>query len=127
MTKTREEVEQLKRSWVRDSCFDLDDCEGFEEYRAELAAFQTEQEGRWKADRRSRFVLDGGGFAFPQVRGLPLDGRAADCGMTVRVWLVGQALAGMCASGEPLEPQTRAALAAEAADAVMALLADEIE
>ncbi len=127
MAKTREEVEQLKRSWASDPCFDLCGGEGFEEYEAELAAFVAEHKARMAAGRKARFIRDGGGAAFPQIPGIPLDGRAADRGMTVRVWLIGQALGGVCASGEPWEPQTIAALAAEAADAVMALLAEEIE
>lgn len=41
---SRAEVEDLKRNWRQDPCWDLADTEGFEEYREELAAFQQEHE-----------------------------------------------------------------------------------
>jgi len=49
MSKTREEIEALKASWKNDPIWDLEDTEGFEEYRDELVAFQKEQEAKWKA------------------------------------------------------------------------------
>jgi polyhydroxyalkanoate synthesis regulator phasin len=49
--KTREEVEALKRNWLNDSCWDIYETEGFEEYREELKEFQANQEEKWKAQR----------------------------------------------------------------------------
>lgn len=49
-TATREDVEDLKRNWQQDPCWDLADTEGFEEYREELAAFQQQYEQRTRAD-----------------------------------------------------------------------------
>lgn len=37
--KTREEVEQLKRDWIKDGCWDLEKTEGFEEYHGELKLY----------------------------------------------------------------------------------------
>jgi hypothetical protein len=53
-SKTSDEVEALKRNWVSDPCYDITDVEGFEEYKAELAAFAREQEARWAAQRAER-------------------------------------------------------------------------
>ena len=38
--KTREEVEELKVAWMNDAIWDIEDTEGFEEYREELLAFR---------------------------------------------------------------------------------------
>ena len=46
--KTREEVEQLKRDWVHDPCWEIEDTVGFEEYKDELAFFSREQEVNWE-------------------------------------------------------------------------------
>lgn len=40
MIKTREEVEELKRKWEENPVFDLEDAEGFEEYKEELILYQ---------------------------------------------------------------------------------------
>jgi hypothetical protein len=48
--KTREEVEALKRNWLKDPIYDLATVEGFEEYHGELDKFQDEQEAKWKAE-----------------------------------------------------------------------------
>jgi len=37
--KTREELQNLKRQWGDDPCWDLEETEGFEEYRDELMSF----------------------------------------------------------------------------------------
>jgi hypothetical protein len=51
MTKTRKEVEFLKENWRKDPCYDLEDVEGFEEYKAELHLFSVEQELKWEKQR----------------------------------------------------------------------------
>jgi DNA repair exonuclease SbcCD ATPase subunit len=40
--KSREEVEELKRQWLRDPAFDLAEVEGFEDYEEELRRFESE-------------------------------------------------------------------------------------
>lgn len=36
MPKTREEIDKLKREWEQDPIYNLEDADGFEEYREEL-------------------------------------------------------------------------------------------
>jgi len=52
--KTREEVEALKNEWLQDPCWDIDDTEGFEDYRDELAAYQAEVEAAKDAEYNAR-------------------------------------------------------------------------
>lgn len=47
--KTREEVEELKRQWKKDPTWDIYETEGFEAYRDELVAYQTQMENEWTA------------------------------------------------------------------------------
>ena len=47
-TKTREDVEALKRSWFRDPCWDIYDTEGFEDFRDELKDYQAKCEAQWE-------------------------------------------------------------------------------
>ena len=49
--KTREEVEALKRNWLEDPCWDIEDTEGFEEYAVELRGYHVEWRSRWEAAR----------------------------------------------------------------------------
>ena len=48
MKREDNEIEALKRAWERDPCFDLEDTEGFEEYRGELLAFSENKKAQWK-------------------------------------------------------------------------------
>jgi hypothetical protein len=41
--KTREQVEALKKQWLTDGAWDIENTPGFEEYREELLAFRREQ------------------------------------------------------------------------------------
>lgn len=41
---TPEEIDHLKKSWLADPCWDIEDTEGFEAHRAELLAFRLEQD-----------------------------------------------------------------------------------
>jgi hypothetical protein len=43
--KTREEVEELKHQWKRDAIWDIEQTEGFEDYRAELLNRSQRQGG----------------------------------------------------------------------------------
>lgn len=51
--KTREEVEALKSNWYSDSCWDLEDTEGFEAHRDELLTYRKQVEGA-RAERRAK-------------------------------------------------------------------------
>lgn len=54
MTRTRDEIEKLKKSWLHDPCWDIEDTEGFEEHRDELLAFRKEQDEKWRVERLER-------------------------------------------------------------------------
>lgn len=51
--KTKAEIDELKRSWLSDPIWDIEDTEGFEAQRGELAAFRMAREAEW-ATRRQR-------------------------------------------------------------------------
>ena len=46
--KTREQVEDLKQQWLADGCWDIEDTEGYEEYKDELRQFSLETERKVK-------------------------------------------------------------------------------
>lgn len=54
MPKTKEELDYLKLSWERDPNWDIEETEGFEEYRDELLAFRQQKEREWKEKRAKR-------------------------------------------------------------------------
>jgi hypothetical protein len=41
---TQEDVERLKTGWSKDPCWDVEETEGFEEFKEELLAWRKEQE-----------------------------------------------------------------------------------
>ena len=54
--KTREEVEKLKAEWLEDDSWDIEDTEGFEEYRDELYILRLETELKWCRKERLRLI-----------------------------------------------------------------------
>lgn len=44
---TREDVEKLKYSWFHDPCWDIEDTEGFEDYKEELKEYHLECKKFW--------------------------------------------------------------------------------
>jgi hypothetical protein len=44
---TREDVERLKQNWLKDPCWDIEDTEGFENFRDELFEYRKAEEDRW--------------------------------------------------------------------------------
>lgn len=54
MKKSREEVERLKRDWLEDPVFDLEDATGFEEHRSELATFAEKSKEGWRKREEDR-------------------------------------------------------------------------
>jgi hypothetical protein len=71
MTKTREEIEQLKKSWAADPIWDIEDSEGFEEHRDELAKFHLQKRVEWAEAAAVR--ANGKILAFANVLGQLLD------------------------------------------------------
>ncbi len=59
MSKTKEEVDKLKKDWMNDPCWGIEGTEGFEEYREELIAFSNEYKTRciieWKKRKSIHF------------------------------------------------------------------------
>lgn len=69
--KTRKEIEELKRGWASDPCFDIEDTEGFEDVRDELIEFKNQKEFEREEARMTRirklaeefgFVIGGDGM-----------------------------------------------------------------
>jgi len=50
-TRTPEEIEKLKKDWLADPIWDIEDSEGFEAHRGELLAFHKEQDAKWEAKK----------------------------------------------------------------------------
>lgn len=57
--KTRDEIEKLKAGWLEDQGWDLEDSEGFEDHKTELAAYQAQVEAgqRAKAAERHKAMI----------------------------------------------------------------------
>jgi len=55
--KTREQVDELKRQWLSDGCWDIEVTEGFENYRDELLKFRLETEQKFK-DIEAKRITD---------------------------------------------------------------------
>lgn len=53
---TPEEVHDLKAQWCGDPVWDLEDTEGFEAHRDELAAFAKQQMDLWDAQAEARLT-----------------------------------------------------------------------
>ena len=52
--KSNENIEALKRNWKKDPCWDIEETEGFEDYKDELKAYRLEQESKWLAMEYNR-------------------------------------------------------------------------
>ena len=44
--KSKEQIEDLKKDWLDDPCWDIEDTEGFEEHRTELQLFRLKMENK---------------------------------------------------------------------------------
>lgn len=58
--RTRKEIVELKRGWLEDPHYDLEDAEDFEAHAEELLAFRKAMEAKWKAesDERERALVE---------------------------------------------------------------------
>jgi hypothetical protein len=45
--KTKDEIEYLKQNWCYDPCWDLENTEGFEEYKTDLLDYRISKEVEW--------------------------------------------------------------------------------
>lgn len=62
-TRTTEEINELKKNWLADPCWDIEDSDGFQAHREELLAWRKEHEAKveekvrqW-ADKRIEKVM----------------------------------------------------------------------
>lgn len=59
---TQDKIEKLKKNWLADPCWDIEDTEGFEEHHAELLKFReeikAEKDAKYQAkiDKRADYV-----------------------------------------------------------------------
>ncbi len=53
-TKTPEQIEDLKRQWKNDPCWDIEETEGFEAYKEELKKFSDEYSEKLREQRTMR-------------------------------------------------------------------------
>ena len=51
---TQDEIEKLKKNWLADPCWDIEDEDGFGEHREELLMFRKETEVKWKLEKEER-------------------------------------------------------------------------
>jgi hypothetical protein len=71
--RTPEEIELLKSNWLKDPCWDIEETEGFEAHRDELAAFHEEKKAEWErkikesSKRRISKVIEETGISDPIV------------------------------------------------------------
>jgi len=109
-------IEQLKQEWLQDPCWDLEDTEGFEEFRTELLAFRLSKEAERKQEReikeRARYPLS------PAFSG---EGAA---GLTKREYFAALALQGLLTPGG-MKCRYAVRLAVEAADLLIEELRKE--
>ena len=53
--KSKQEIQELKRGWKNDPCWDIEETEGFEDHREELFHYRLEKEREWNNDRLCKF------------------------------------------------------------------------
>lgn len=101
--KTREEVENLKESWLLDPIFDIEHETGYEEYKEELTEFANQHRERWREqanrNRRRRYFYSG---AFGVPPAFFSDGSQASDGnegLTMREYFAAAAMQGLLANG----------------------------
>lgn len=52
--RTRAQVEHLKLDWLDDPCWDIEETEGYENYKDELRIFRENQEFKWQQEKQKR-------------------------------------------------------------------------
>lgn len=57
-TRTRDEIEELKRNWRNDPCWDIEYTDGFEAHYDELKSFHEECDAEWDAAAKKRKALE---------------------------------------------------------------------
>ncbi len=52
--RSADDIQNLKRSWVNDPCWDIEDTEGFEDHYDELKSYRLEMKAKWDAEHEAR-------------------------------------------------------------------------
>jgi len=65
MSVTLADIDMLKKGWLEDPCWDIEDTEGFEDFHEELLAFRLQQEERWKAIRHDELTEKASALGIP--------------------------------------------------------------
>ena len=50
----REQIDDLKRQWKADPCWDIEETEGFETVREELLAYRLQMEAQWEKEYQAK-------------------------------------------------------------------------
>lgn len=53
---TQDEIDKLKKNWLADPCWDLENEDGFGEHREELLKFRLETESAWQLEEEERIA-----------------------------------------------------------------------
>lgn len=53
-TRSVEDIQALKKSWVDDPCWDIEDTDGFEAHYDELKAYHLEMKAKWDAEYEAK-------------------------------------------------------------------------
>lgn len=56
-TKTQADIDDLKRQWRSDPCWDIEDTEGFEGHREELTAYHQQCDAEWEAAYKAKLEV----------------------------------------------------------------------
>lgn len=57
MSKTICEIQNLKRQWINDPCWDIENTEGFEEHKEELLKYRLQCGSEWEKERLEKEKL----------------------------------------------------------------------
>jgi hypothetical protein len=57
--RTKQEIADLKANWLNDSCWDIEETEGFEAHYQELRQWRAAEEAAWSAENARRLAARG--------------------------------------------------------------------
>lgn len=63
--KTPEEIEALKRSWLYDPCWNIEETEGFELHKVYLKNWRLSKERQWDEMREAKLLERAGKMGIP--------------------------------------------------------------
>jgi len=125
--KTREEVEDLKVQWLRDPIWDIENTEGFEDFKDELFEFQKAKSDEWAeraAKKRKRQFLNDSAFSYQPIYDDGMIAIEGEQGLSRREYFTAAVLTGLCSQDgyTDYEKDQLAEMAVNIADATLAHL-----